>query len=119
VVGLLRSVRLCRGGKPFNLRWLWQKLIAPNPNMAFVFCGHVLGDGAGRLTSKGQKGNTVHQILLNCQSRPEGGSGYLGLMEFLPDGKTIQFKTYSTSLDKYLTDDDHQYTLPVPWAAKR
>ncbi len=98
---------------------LWQKLIAPNPNMAFVFCGHVLGDGAGRLTSTGAMGNSVHQILLNCQSWPDGGSGYLGLVEFLPDGKSIQFKTYSTTLNKYLTDDDHQYTLPIPWSQKQ
>ena len=98
---------------------LWQKLIAPNANVAFVFCGHVLGDGAGRLTSTGTNGNTVHQILLNCQSWPDGGSGYLGLVEFLPGGKTIQFKTYSTTLNKYLTDDDHQYTLPTPWSPKQ
>ena len=97
---------------------LWEKLVAPNRNMAFVFCGHVLGDGAGRLTSTGKKGNLVHQMLLNCQSFPGGGSGYLRLLEFLPDGKTIQFKTYSTSLDKYMTDDDHQYTLPTPWSSK-
>jgi len=97
---------------------LWEKLVAPNRNMAFVFCGHVLGDGAGRLTSTGKMGNLVHQILLNCQSFPGGGSGYLRLLEFLPDGKTIQFKTYSTSLDKYMTDDDHQYTLPTPWSSK-
>jgi hypothetical protein len=96
---------------------LWEKLVAPNPNMVFVFCGHVLGDGAGRLTSRGTKGNLVHQILLNCQSYPGGGLGYLGLLEFLPDGKTIQFKTYSPTLDKYLTDDDHQFTLPTPWSA--
>lgn len=95
---------------------LWQKLVAPNPNVAFVFCGHVLGDGAGRLTSIAEQGNRVHQILLNCQSWPGGGSGYLGLVEFLPDGKTIQFKTYSTTLDKYMTDDDHQFTLPTQWS---
>ena len=52
---------------------LWEKLVASNRTMAFVFCGHVLGDGAGRLTSRGTKGNLVHQILLNCQSYPGGG----------------------------------------------
>lgn len=95
---------------------IWQKLVSPNPNMAFVFCGHVLGDGAGRLTSTGLHGNTVHQILLNCQSYPDGGSGYLGLVEFLPGGKNLQFRTYSTTMDKYMTDDDHQFTLRLPTA---
>lgn len=97
---------------------IWQKIVSPNANMAFVFNGHVLGDGAGRLTSTGEHGQTVHQILLNCQSYPEGGSGYLGLVEFLPDDKTVQFKTYSTTMDKYLTDDQHQFTLQMPAAPK-
>lgn len=97
---------------------LWEKLVKPNANMAFVFCGHVLGDGAGRLTSVGEHGNIVHQILLNCQSYPEGGSGYLGLVEFLPDGKNLQFRTYSVTTGHYLTDDDHQFTLCVPPAPK-
>lgn len=98
---------------------IWQKLVAPNPNMAFVFNGHVLNDGAGRLTSTGAHGQMVHQILLNCQSYPEGGSGYLGLVEFLPDGKSLQFKTYSTTSGKYMTDDDHQFTLQAPPAPSR
>lgn len=97
---------------------IWQKLVSPNPNVVFVFNGHVLGDGAGRLTSIGEHGQTVHQILLNCQSYPEGGSGYLGLVEFLPDGRTVQFKTYSTTTGKYMTDDDHQFTLQMPAAQK-
>jgi hypothetical protein len=97
---------------------IWQKIVSPNANMAFVFNGHVLGDGAGRLTSIGAKGQMVHQILLNCQSYPNGGSGYLGLVEFLPDGKTVQFKTYSTTMNKYMTDDDHQFTLEMPPAPK-
>jgi hypothetical protein len=53
-------------------------------------------------------------MLINCQMMDKGGSGYLGLVEFLPDGKTLQFKTYSPYLDKYLTDDEHQFTLDVP-----
>jgi hypothetical protein len=97
---------------------IWQKLVSPNPNMAFVLCGHVLGDGAGRLTSIGACGNPVQQILINCQMMEKAGSGYLRLMEFLPDGKTVQCKTYSPYLDKYLTDDEHQFTLEVPPAPK-
>jgi hypothetical protein len=93
---------------------LWQKLVSPHRNMAFVFCGHVLGDGAGRLTSKGVHGNLVHQILANYQFRAQGGEGYLRLVEFLPDGKTVQVKTYSPYLDQYLTDDQQQFVLELP-----
>jgi 3',5'-cyclic AMP phosphodiesterase CpdA len=93
---------------------MWDKLIASNPNVAFVFCGHVIGDGAGRLSSKGAHGNIVHQLLANYQMRPDGGEGYLRLVEFLPDGKTVQVKTYSPHLDRYLTDDQQQFTLELP-----
>jgi 3',5'-cyclic AMP phosphodiesterase CpdA len=93
---------------------LWDTLIAPNRNVAFVFSGHVCDDGAGRLRSTGRNGNTVEQIVANYQMRAEGGEGYLRLMEFRPDGKTVQVKTYSPYLGKYLTDEQQQFTLEVP-----
>jgi hypothetical protein len=93
---------------------LWDKLIAPNRNVAFVFSGHVCDDGVGRLRSTGHHGNTVQQIVANYQMRAEGGEGYLRLMEFLPDGKTIQVKTHSPYLNKYLTDEQQQFVLELP-----
>jgi len=93
---------------------LWQKLVSQHANVAFVFCGHVLNDGAGRLTSAGVHGNPVHQILANYQERPKGGEGYLRLVEFLPNGRTVQVKTYSPHLNKYMTDDQQQFVLDLP-----
>lgn len=93
---------------------LWDKLVSGHKNIAFVFSGHVLNDGVGRLSSKGVNGNVVHQLLANYQMRPEGGEGYLRLVEFLPDGRTVQVKTYSPYLDKYLTDGQQQFTLELP-----
>ena len=93
---------------------LWKKLASKHKNVQFVVCGHVTRNkGVGRLTSSGDAGNTVHQILADFQSYPHGGDGYLRLMEFLPDGKTVQVKTYSTLLDKYITDDTQQFTLDL------
>ncbi len=94
---------------------LWRRLASKHKNVQFVVCGHVMKNkGVGRLTSTGDAGNTVHQILADFQGYPHGGDGYLRLMEFLPDGKTVQVKTYSTLLDKYLTDDRQQFTLDLP-----
>ena len=83
-----------------------------------MFCGHVTKTGAARLTSTGVSGNNMHQILANYQMRAQGGEGYLRLVEFLPDGKTVQVKSYSPFLDKYLTDDAQQFTLELPPAPK-
>lgn len=92
---------------------LWEKLITKHPNVVMVLSGHVLNDGAGRLSEKTAFGNTVHQMLANYQMRHEGGDGWLRLIELLPDGKTIQVRTYSPVLDRYNTDPEHQFTLPI------
>jgi hypothetical protein len=93
---------------------LWRKLVAPHANVVFVFCGHVTGAGTGRLTSLGEHGQPVHQVLANYQMRPSGGEGYLRLLEFLPDGETVHMRTYSPWLDAYLTWPEHQYRLELP-----
>lgn len=98
---------------------LWQKLVSKHANVVFVFCGHVsTSGGVARLTSKGNAGNTVHQVLADYQRSPNGGDGYLRLVEFLPDGKTVQVKTYSTTKNDYKTDPKNQFTLEIAAAPK-
>ena len=92
---------------------LWQKLVKDRANMRFTLNGHVLNDGLGYLASDGTAKNTVHQILANYQMKEYGGEAYLRLLEFLPDGQTVQVKTYSPALDKYKTDVDNQFTLKL------
>lgn len=92
---------------------IWDKLVRKHKNMVFVFNGHVLNDGLGRFTSRGDQGNMVHQHLVNYQMLHEGGEGYLRLVEFLPDGRTVQFRSYSPSLDKYKTDEQNQFTVDL------
>ena len=92
---------------------LWQKMVSKHANVAFVFCGHVGKNGWARLASKGDAGNTVHQILADYQREPNGGDGYLRLVEFLPGGKAVQVKTYSTTKDDYRTGPENQFTLEI------
>lgn len=94
---------------------LWEKLVSKHKNFFLTLNGHVLFDGQGRLTSEAETGNQVHQVLTNYQNRAEGGHGFMRLIEFLPDGKTVQMKTYSPSLDKFKTDEDgqHQFVLTL------
>ena len=98
---------------------IWRKVIRNHDNVVLVLSGHVLGDGAGRVTSKTQKGSLVHQVLANYQMLTEGGQGWLRLMEFLPDGKTIQVRTYSPVLDQFNTDPQHQFRLRLSPSAKK
>ena len=61
-------------------------------------------------TSKGEHGQTVHQLLANYQNRAEGGAGYMRLIEFLPDGSLV-VRSFSPSLNRIKTADDQQFTL--------
>lgn len=92
---------------------MWTKVFRDAPNVRMVTGGHVLGDGLGYLVSKTTPGHQAHQFLQNYQVLPEGGQGYLRLYEFHPDGKTVQAKTYSPSLDKYKTDYANQFTFTL------
>jgi hypothetical protein len=92
---------------------LWHKLVKLHPNVTFVLNGHVLNDGLGRLSSVGDHGNVVHQMLVNYQMQVLGGEAYLRLLEFLPDGRTVQVKAYSPLLGTYKTDPQNQFILTL------
>ncbi|MBN2023435.1 MAG: metallophosphoesterase [Pirellulales bacterium] len=92
---------------------LWQKALRKHANVCLVNNGHVLGDGLGFQVSKGDAGNTVNEMLCNYQMKEIGGGGWLRLLEFLPDGKTVQAKTYSPLYEEYETSPDNQFTFTI------
>ena len=84
---------------------VWKKLIEPSSNIFLVICGHTGKPGefessiAYRIDKNAAKKN-VHQMMFNVQIlgggwEGNGGDGWLRILEFLPDGKTIKVKTYS------------------------
>ena len=77
---------------------LWQKLVKKHPNFAMVVSGHVCFSALR--TDKTDGGTQVHQMLCDYQQAPNGGSGYLRLMQFLPDGVTVRVEDYSPTLDR-------------------
>jgi len=79
---------------------LWNELVRVTPGMEMVFCGHVGGDMEDYLVSKNDFGENVHQIVFNAQFLPQAGQGWIRLLEFLPDGKTVHVRTYSPYLDE-------------------
>ncbi|MGD8862657.1 MAG: hypothetical protein PVI30_21785 [Myxococcales bacterium] len=89
---------------------LWQKLVRHH-RFSIVLSGHVLGDGTGYVTSETDLGNTCHQMLSNYQMRREGGQGYMRLLEFLPDGQTVQVFSYSPYFDNFLLAPDQRFSF--------
>ncbi|MGO3706491.1 MAG: metallophosphoesterase [Mesonia hippocampi] len=84
---------------------IFDRLIKPSKNIRFLMCGHycLVDDfehNVGQRTDKNAAGKEVFQMLFNAQTagggwHGNGGDGWLRLLEFLPDGKTIKVKTYS------------------------
>jgi len=90
---------------------VWETWVSQHPNIFLVLCGHALGEAV--LTSTGQAGNSVHQILTDYQNDyiGQGGHGYLRIMTFYPKKKEIHNRTYSPSLDAFLTRPKSEFTL--------
>lgn len=90
---------------------MWEKFVRKHRNIFLVLSGHILNDGRGRLTSTGDHGNHVHQVLANYQMKDNGGNGWLRIMKFVPDENRIYVSTYSPWLKTYATDEDNQFEL--------
>lgn len=84
---------------------IWEKLVKSASNIQLVISGHIGGDNDARKhvgfrTDKNDAGKTVQQMTFNAQAMGgghygDGGDGWLRILEFLPDGKTVKVKTFS------------------------
>ncbi len=92
---------------------LWNNLVSRHENFILTLNGHVLVDGLARLTSTTPGGRDVHQILVNYQMRPHGGDGWLRLLEFRPDGKTVQVYDYSPTLKQRNEGPANQFSFQL------
>ena len=94
---------------------LWQKLIRKHRNVMIVISGHVRTGGptGSYLASEGDYGNIVHQMMTCYQKLPRGGLGYMRTLEFLPDGKTVQVRTFSPSKKTTRTSELEDFTFKL------
>lgn len=81
---------------------LWQALVNDAPQIQLVLNGHVMGAHVGYRTDKAKAGHEVHQLLFNAQGfgggsdeKGNGGDGWMRLLTFEPDGKTVSVRTFS------------------------
>ena len=91
---------------------LWQALVSRHRNFILAMNGHVLGDGLGRLVSQAH-GRDISQQLVNFQMRPNGGDGWLRLVEMRPDG-TAQTYDYSPTRGQRNESPQNQFAFAVP-----
>lgn len=77
---------------------IWEKLVYPSENIRLVACGHVWT--VGRRSDANAAGKTVHQMVVDYQTAPRGGEGYLRVIKFSRDGESADVYDYSPVLDK-------------------
>ena len=88
---------------------IWQKFVRKHENIFMVLCGHVIGEA--RLTSTGDHGNAVHQLLSDYQAMNNGGESWLRYMVFHPDRNKIEVFTYNPALDKFREQPSSRFDL--------
>lgn len=88
---------------------LWNELIRTNDQIFMVLNGHYhsvggTNDGEYHQTSLNNADRPVFEVLQDFQDYPNGGDGWLRLIEFdVPENK-IRFETYSPVLDRFQTE---------------
>ena len=79
-----------------------------NPNLFLMLGGHTGPEGR-RMDV--YNGDTVYSVLADYQGEPNGGNGWLRIMQFSPTTSQINVQTYSPTLDQYKTGSSSQFTL--------
>lgn len=90
---------------------LWSDLISQFSNISVVVSGHITNKFTARRSDVGINGNFIHQIFANWQDSTNSGNGYLRIMQFSPSTNTIRVRTYSPTINTYLTDAANEFTL--------
>lgn len=92
---------------------LWKGLVSRHENFILTLNGHVLSDGLGRIVTPTPGGRDVHQVLVNFQMKPNGGDGWLRLLEFRADGKTVQTYDYSPTRNQCNESLQNQFAMTL------
>lgn len=84
---------------------IWDKLLYPSTNIVMLICGHACEiapykDNVGFCMDKNASGKNIAQMMFNAQTADgfwhgNGGDGWLRVLEFMPDGKTVKVRTFS------------------------
>lgn len=96
-----------------NGKQIWEKLVKPAGNIEMVLSGHFSGEGYQNGVN--DLGKSVHQMIFDAQSMGgggrigNGGDGWLRILEFLPDNKTVHVRTFSPLFGISPTTQEHAW----------
>ena len=93
---------------------IWEKLVKNHKNIVLVLAGHVGTNNIVVHKREGAHGNTVTEILVDPQEidKEYGPGGYVAMLYFSEDGKTVQTEYISTVHDAYFLEEN-QFTFEV------
>lgn len=119
---LFSDGKLVQEGHPFNPKSypiggldgkaLWEEFVSKHATINLVLCGHI-PYGSAYLASKGNQGNTVHQLLANYQMLENGGNGWFRLLSFRKDLQQVRVDTFSPYLNRYHRDPKEHFTFSM------
>ena len=110
---------------------IYEKLVKPAKNIRLVVCGHCCipnqwDAGVQFVMTENASGKKVAQMMFNTQAigggyAGSGGDGWLRILEFMPDRKTIKARTFSpffavTPTTRHLawkTDKANEFTFEL------
>lgn len=95
---------------------MWRRLIRDQPNIVMVINGH-FPQPPTHLASRGSDGRTVHQMMVDYQDTPRGGSGLMRLLMFQPDDETVLVRDFSPVSDQATAELGRELTIrlaPLP-----
>ena len=107
---------------------IFEALVEPYPNVFMVLNGHYhraegTAEGEYHQVSLNSAGSEVFEMLSNYQAYPNGGDGWLRIIEFIPGGgeaaiDRIAVSTYSPVLDAYQTDEHSEFHFDLSFAER-
>lgn len=98
---------------------IFEKLVKPSKNIQMVFSAHIGAPDNFKAhvafrTDRNAANQKVQQMAFNAQAlgggwMGNGGDGWLRILEFMPDGKTVKVKTFSPFFAISPTTQDHAW----------
>ncbi len=98
---------------------IFEKLVKPSNNIQMVFSGHIGAPDdprahVGFRTDRNAAGKKVQQMVFNAQAMGggwmgNGGDGWLRILEFMPDNRTVKVKTFSPFFAISPTTQEHAW----------